>query len=76
MLAEGERHASAASIANIDWQQADPATELDAGNPQELAQQYLKLRRRLADPSVLGGCCGTNHLHIVAICTCVPTAEM
>ena len=26
MLAEGERRASAASIANVDWRQADPAT--------------------------------------------------
>jgi SAM-dependent methyltransferase len=26
MLAEGERRASAAGIANVDWQQADPAT--------------------------------------------------
>jgi SAM-dependent methyltransferase len=27
MLAEGERRASAAGIANLDWRQADPATE-------------------------------------------------
>jgi hypothetical protein len=26
MLAEGERRASAAGIANVDWRQADPAT--------------------------------------------------
>jgi ubiquinone/menaquinone biosynthesis C-methylase UbiE len=31
MLAEGERRASAAGIANVDWRQADPATSpLDA----------------------------------------------
>lgn len=46
----------------------DAATELDAGNPQELGQQYLELRRRLPQLSVLGGCCGTDHRHIVAIC--------
>lgn len=46
----------------------DSATELDAGNPQELAEQYQKLRSYLPKLSVLGGCCGTDHRHIVAIC--------
>jgi homocysteine S-methyltransferase len=46
----------------------DVATELDAGHPQELGQQYQELRRRLPQLSVLGGCCGTDHRHIVAIC--------
>lgn len=46
----------------------DAATELDAGNPQELGQQYRELRRRLPHLSVLGGCCGTDHRHIAAIC--------
>jgi homocysteine S-methyltransferase len=46
----------------------DVATELDAGNPQELGRQYQKLRKRLPQLSVLGGCCGTDHRHIVAIC--------
>ena len=51
----------------------DVATELDAGNPQELGQQYRELRRRLPQLSVLGGCCGTDHRHIVAICdACAP----
>jgi homocysteine S-methyltransferase len=38
----------------------DVATELDAGNPQELGQQYHELRKRLPQLSVLGGCCGTD----------------
>lgn len=46
----------------------DAATELDAGNPQELGQQYRELRQRLPRLSVLGGCCGTDHRHIEAIC--------
>lgn len=51
----------------------DAATELDAGNPQELGQQYRELRQRLPQLSVLGGCCGTDHRHIAAICdACVP----
>ncbi|MBZ6076745.1 homocysteine S-methyltransferase family protein [Microvirga puerhi] len=46
----------------------DEAEELDAGNPTELAQQYRSLRHRLRHLSVLGGCCGTTHRHITAIC--------
>ncbi|MFZ1186712.1 MAG: homocysteine S-methyltransferase family protein [Pseudolabrys sp.] len=38
------------------------------GHPQELGQQYQELRRRSPQLSVLGGCCGTDHRHIVAIC--------
>lgn len=53
----------------------DVATELDAGNPQELGQQYHELRRRLPQLSVLGGCCGTDHRHIVAICNACVSAQ-
>ena len=51
----------------------DAATELDAGDPQELGRQYRELRRRLPHLSVLGGCCGTDHRHIVAICDACAT---
>jgi S-methylmethionine-dependent homocysteine/selenocysteine methylase len=47
------------------------ATELDAGNPEELAQQYRELRERLSHINVLGGCCGTDHRHIAAISNAV-----
>jgi homocysteine S-methyltransferase len=51
----------------------DAATELDAGDPAELAQQYRELCEKLPRLSVFGGCCGTDHRHIQAICdTCVP----
>ena len=46
----------------------DEATELDPGDPLELAQHYRALRGRLPRLSVLGGCCGTDHRHITAIC--------
>ena len=46
----------------------DAATELDIGDPAELGRQYRDLRGRLPKLSVFGGCCGTDHRHIAAIC--------
>jgi len=45
----------------------DQATELDFGNPAELAQQYRELGARLPNLRVLGGCCGTDQRHLEAI---------
>jgi homocysteine S-methyltransferase len=55
-------NASAKSHAELD-----AATELDAGDPQELARQYRELRKLLPRANVLGGCCGTDHRHIEQI---------
>lgn len=46
----------------------DEAENLDDGNPQELSTQYLDLSDKLPNLNVLGGCCGTDHRHIEAIC--------
>jgi S-methylmethionine-dependent homocysteine/selenocysteine methylase len=46
----------------------DQAKDLDAGDPSELATQYRDLRRRFPQLAVLGGCCGTDHRHLDAIC--------
>jgi homocysteine S-methyltransferase len=54
----------------------DEAPELDAGDPEELAGDYVALRRRLPGLRVLGGCCGTNEVHIDAISTaCALSAD-
>ncbi|MCP3802623.1 homocysteine S-methyltransferase family protein [Allokutzneria sp. A3M-2-11 16] len=45
----------------------DEATELDAGDPAELADDYARLRELLPNLSVLGGCCGTDVRHVSAI---------
>jgi len=45
----------------------DEATELDMGDPLELAEQVAGLRGRGADLTVFGGCCGTDHRHIDAL---------
>ena len=53
----------------------DAATELDVGDPVDLARRYAGLRRRLPDITVFGGCCGTDHRHIAAICeACIEEA--
>jgi S-methylmethionine-dependent homocysteine/selenocysteine methylase len=46
----------------------DQSTELDAGNPAELGEQYRGLHARLDRLAVVGGCCGTDHRHVEAIC--------
>lgn len=46
----------------------DESTDLDAGDPQELGEQYRELRRRLPALAVVGGCCGTDHRHVEAMC--------
>jgi S-methylmethionine-dependent homocysteine/selenocysteine methylase len=42
----------------------DECTELDSGNPKELGQQYRILKSHLSHMHVIGGCCGTNHVHV------------
>ncbi|MEW6589444.1 MAG: homocysteine S-methyltransferase family protein [Pseudomonadota bacterium] len=46
----------------------DEATELDPGDPDELASDYRALRALLPKLAVVGGCCGTDHRHIGAVC--------
>jgi S-methylmethionine-dependent homocysteine/selenocysteine methylase len=49
----------------------DESTELDAGNPLELGGQYRQLRELLPKLNILGGCCGTDHRHVEAICAAI-----
>jgi homocysteine S-methyltransferase len=45
----------------------DAMSELDRGDGTELAAQHKELRQRFPHINVLGGCCGTDLLHITAI---------
>jgi homocysteine S-methyltransferase len=61
-------NASAKSHAELD-----ESSVLDAGDPDDLAQRYRSLLRILPSVRVLGGCCGTDHRHVGAICeACLP----
>lgn len=64
-----------ANASRLSHAELDQATDLDAGNPEELAGQYATLRQRLPQLTVLGGCCGTDHRHVESIAAaCVARA--
>ena len=46
----------------------DEAEELDEGDPTDLAARHVSLQALLPKVNVLGGCCGTDHRHVDAIC--------
>jgi len=45
----------------------DAATELDEGDPLELARAHDALRPRLPNLTLVGGCCGTDARHVAAM---------
>jgi len=45
----------------------DEASDLDDGDPVDLARRYADLRTLLPQLNVLGGCCGTDHRHVEQI---------
>ncbi len=55
-------NASRKSHAELDCME-----ELDAGDPVELGQDYAELLRLLPGLRVVGGCCGTDLRHVMAI---------
>lgn len=57
-----------ANASTKSHEELDNSTELDEGNPTELGQQYREIRERMPHIAVLGGCCGTDHRHVEAIC--------
>jgi homocysteine S-methyltransferase len=56
-------NASAKSHAELD---ASP--EIDIGDIAELADDHAELLPSLPNLQLIGGCCGTDHRHIAAIC--------
>jgi S-methylmethionine-dependent homocysteine/selenocysteine methylase len=46
----------------------DQSTDLDAGDPEDLGVRYRGLHALLPRLSVVGGCCGTDHRHVDAMC--------
>jgi S-methylmethionine-dependent homocysteine/selenocysteine methylase len=50
----------------------DDAEELDEGDPEDLGARYAELAGKLPALNVLGGCCGTDHRHVTAVCDLWP----
>jgi homocysteine S-methyltransferase len=65
-----------ANASNRSHQELDESTSLDAGDPVDLGQRYVALRRVLPALRIFGGCCGTDHRHIAAICEAVLPARV
>jgi len=57
-----------ANASKMSHAELDQAEELDDGNPLELGEEYRSLLALMPHVNVLGGCCGTDHRHVVAIC--------
>lgn len=56
-----------ANASTLSHAELDACTELDAGDPHDLAQHYRALCRSLPALAVVGGCCGTDDRHVAAI---------
>jgi homocysteine S-methyltransferase len=60
-----------ANASRMSHAELDEATELDPGDPEELAREYAQLRERVPSLAVFGGCCGTDARHVEAIARAV-----
>ncbi len=56
-----------ANSSRMSHAELDEAEVLDPGDPKDLGSGYLKLRDRLPELHVIGGCCGTDVGHVSAI---------
>lgn len=56
-----------ANASTMSHAELDESTELDIGDPKDLAQRYRGLKGALPRLNVLGGCCGTDWRHIRAV---------
>jgi homocysteine S-methyltransferase len=65
-----------ANASRRSHKELDESTDLDAGDPEELGREYRELRSVLANLSVVGGCCGTDHRHVAAIARAMRSGDL
>lgn len=66
-------HGVRANASTKSHAELDESETLDAGDPRDLGRRYRDLRRAFPAMRMLGGCCGTDHRHVQAICeACLP----
>lgn len=63
----GRIRALRANASTKSHAELDESTELDIGDPRDLAQRYRGLKGALPNLNVLGGCCGTDWRHLRAV---------
>lgn len=56
-----------ANASALSHEELDAATELDEGDPVELATAQEALRPQLPELALIGGCCGTDARHVAAM---------
>jgi homocysteine S-methyltransferase len=62
-----------ANASRMSHAELDESETLDAGNPDDLGQRYRELLQEMPHIRIVGGCCGTDHRHVAAICeACMP----
>jgi S-methylmethionine-dependent homocysteine/selenocysteine methylase len=64
-----------ANASRLSHAELDEAAELDSGDPADLAARYVRLRSRLPELELVGGCCGTDIRHVTAICDAWPADD-
>src|SRR5262245_23469132 len=65
-----------ANASRLSHAELNEAPDLDAGDPAEFGGQYRALLARHPHINVLGGCCGTDHRHLAAICSALGLAPV
>lgn len=66
-------HGVKANASTKSHAELDESETLDAGDPVDLGRRYNGLLRSIPTMRILGGCCGTDHRHVAAICeACLP----
>jgi len=57
-----------ANASTLSHAELDEAEELDDGDPEEFGHQHAELSNLHPHFTIFGGCCGTDHRHVEAIC--------
>jgi S-methylmethionine-dependent homocysteine/selenocysteine methylase len=69
-------HGLRANASTRSHAELDESTELDDGDPEDLAERYARLTALLPSLNVIGGCCGTDERHVAAMCrACMPLLQ-
>ncbi len=67
-------HGIRANASNKSHAELDECEQLDDGNPEALGESYHAFSKTLKQLNVFGGCCGTDHRHVEAICHAINVA--